>query len=145
MLGDVDPINSIDVGIVMNDGLIKSIDISADGYAIGMVLGSKGNHKDLTVIYWILNLNFFFVLKIVFFYSFNYFLCKNVIKIYNLNEKSLNKKKYIYICIKKKIKKNKKNIISKLYRKPEICYWLMYNVIYAWYYIDNIDWVFLLK
>jgi hypothetical protein len=51
MLGDVDPINSIDVGIVMNDGLIKSIDISADGYAIGMVLGSKGNHKDLTVIY----------------------------------------------------------------------------------------------
>jgi hypothetical protein len=39
-----------------------------------MVLGSKGNHKDLTVIYWILNLNFFFVLKIVFFYSFNYFM-----------------------------------------------------------------------
>ena len=85
MLGDVDPINSIDVGIVMNDGLIKSIDISADGYAIGMVLGSKGNHKDLTVIYWILNLNFFFVLKIVFF-NLLIILCKNVIKIYNLNE-----------------------------------------------------------
>ena len=84
MLGDVDPINSIDVGIVMNDGLIKSIDISADGYAIGMVLGSKGNHKDLTVIYWILNLNFFFVLKIVFFYFFNYILYKNIIKIYNI-------------------------------------------------------------
>ena len=48
LLGTVEPIALLDVGI--NDGLVKSIDISADGYAIGMALGSKGNHKDITVI-----------------------------------------------------------------------------------------------
>jgi WD40 repeat protein len=50
LLGDVDPLTMIDVGLLQNDGLVKSIDISADGYAIGMALGSKGNHKDITVI-----------------------------------------------------------------------------------------------
>lgn len=50
MLGDVDPLCFMEVGLQQNDGLIKCVDISADGYAIGMAMGSKGNHKDLQVI-----------------------------------------------------------------------------------------------
>lgn len=50
MLGGCSPVEHLDVGLLQNDGLIKCVDISADGYALGMALGSKGNHKDLTII-----------------------------------------------------------------------------------------------
>ncbi|CAD8058271.1 unnamed protein product [Paramecium primaurelia] len=50
VLGDTDIYTNLDVGLQQNDGLIKSIDISADGYALGMALGTKSNHKDLLVI-----------------------------------------------------------------------------------------------
>lgn len=50
VLGEANILTSLEVGLQQNDGLIKTIDISADGYAIGMASGSKGNHKDLYVI-----------------------------------------------------------------------------------------------
>lgn len=50
MLGDCSPLSLIEVGLTQYDGLIKCVDISADGYAIAMAMGSKGNHKDLQLI-----------------------------------------------------------------------------------------------
>jgi WD40 repeat protein len=47
LLGETDPLTFIDVGLQPNDGLIKCVAISADGYGVAMAIGSKGNHKDL--------------------------------------------------------------------------------------------------
>lgn len=52
MVGSCSPLDQLVVGLTEGDGLIKCVDISADGYAIAMALGTKGNHRDLTIIMW---------------------------------------------------------------------------------------------